>query len=783
MNTTADGATVPFGKLDLRGAINLANVLSGTNPISFSPSVFATAQTINLTAGQLVMSNTAFDESIIGPAAGVTVNGGGISRVLQINPSVTAIILGLTLTGGGGDAVLGGGVLVLAGASLSLSNCTISGNTAAGDGGGIASYGTIIVSDCTVSGNTAAGNGGAIDSDNVFGTATMSLLNCTISGNASGLLGGGLYSRGGGATVNSCTINNNTATGAGGGVASKVAMELITNCTLTGNKANGGGGLYNAGTTSVRNCTITANSGGAGGGGGLLNSNGKLTLDNTIVAGNTNGSTPAAASDIAGAIAVSGTFNLIGTGGSGGLVNGVSGNIVGVADPGLSKLGLYGGITQTMALLPGSMAIGRGTALTGITTDQRGLPPSSPPDIGAFQVQSGPLGWQVNTTADGAFGKIDLRGAINLANVLPGALTITFSPTVFGSAKTITLTKGQLELSNTGGVQTITGTAAGVTVSGGGLNRVFEIDQNVTAFLSGMTITGGGGTADRGGGVLNLGNVTLTNCTVSGNTASRNGGGIASYATLTLVNSMVSNNVATTGKGGGIANFVGATLTDSSVSNNSAPNSGGVFNSGTMTMTNCAVSGNKATTNAGGLGNYGTLSMTNGTVANNSATTAGGILGAGTTTLTFCTISGNTASAGGGLENRSGSATLTDTIVARNTNTSKPAGASDITGAVGVTGTFNLIGTGGSGGLKNGVSGNIVGVTDPDLGSLGPYGGPTQTMALLPGSVAIGKGTAVNGVTTDGRGLPRAQRSTSARTRRAWSSSRLRGRSTRIRQI
>ena len=86
------------------------------------------------------------------------------------------------------------------------------------------------------------------------------------------------------------------------------------------------------------------------------------------------------------------------------------------------------------------------------TSDQRGFPLDSPPDIGAFQVQSGPLAWQVNTTADGSdvpSGKLDLRGAVNLANVLSGAHTITFAPSVFATAQTITLTSGQLELSNT----------------------------------------------------------------------------------------------------------------------------------------------------------------------------------------------------------------------------------------------------------------------------------------------------------------------------------------------
>ncbi len=54
---------------------------------------------------------------------------------------------------------------------------------------------------------------------------------------------------------------------------------------------------------------------------------------------------------------------------------------------------------------------------------------------------------------------------------------------------------------------------------------------------------------------------------------------------------------------------------------------------------------------------------------------------------------------------------------------------------------YNLIGTGGSGGLTDGVNGNQVGVADPGLGTLAYYGGPTQTIALLPGSPAIDKGS------------------------------------------
>ena len=104
--------------------------------------------------------------------------------------------------------------------------------------------------------------------------------------------------------------------------------------------------------------------------------------------------------------------------------------------------------------------------------------------------------------------------------------TITFDPTAFATPQTITLTGGQLELSDTSGTETITGPAAGVTVSGGGASRVFQVDAGVTASISGLTITGGTTTGNGGGLYNDGGNVTLTNCTVSGNSAGYYGGGL-----------------------------------------------------------------------------------------------------------------------------------------------------------------------------------------------------------------------------------------------------------------
>jgi hypothetical protein len=108
----------------------------------------------------------------------------------------------------------------------------------------------------------------------------------------------------------------------------------------------------------------------------------------------------------------------------------------------------------------------------------------------------------VNTLDDGSVGS--LRWAVGQANSQPGVDTIDFDSGVFSAPRTITLSGGQLELSDTAGATSIAGPAAGVTVSGSGLSRVLRVDALVTASISGMTITGGRNPGDAGGGVLML---------------------------------------------------------------------------------------------------------------------------------------------------------------------------------------------------------------------------------------------------------------------------------------
>jgi fibronectin-binding autotransporter adhesin len=157
----------------------------------------------------------------------------------------------------------------------------------------------------------------------------------------------------------------------------------------------------------------------------------------------------------------------------------------------------------------------------------------------------------INTDASG---KGSLAQAIIDANGNNQANTIDFSTTAFSTPQTITLGGSVLDLTDTHGLQTITGPTAGVTISGGGKSGVFQIgqsNQGVTASLSGLTITDG--KSQDGAGVYNnlFSTVTLTNCTISGNSAS-SGGGLSEglNTSMTLNNCTIKGNSASSGGGG-----------------------------------------------------------------------------------------------------------------------------------------------------------------------------------------------------------------------------------------
>ena len=121
------------------------------------------------------------------------------------------------------------------------------------------------------------------------------------------------------------------------------------------------GGTFTSINSTFTNNRADNDNNAAGTGGGVFHGSGTTTLRNTIVAGNVNEDGASdAADDISGTVDPASSFNLIGTGGAGGLTNGVNSNQVGVASPGLGPLAANGGTTQTHALLIDSPALDAG---------------------------------------------------------------------------------------------------------------------------------------------------------------------------------------------------------------------------------------------------------------------------------------------------------------------------------------------------------------------------------------------------------------------------------------
>src|ERR1017187_1300275 len=118
--------------------------------------------------------------------------------------------------------------------------------------------------------------------------------------------------------------------------------------------------------------------------------------------------------------------------------------------------------------------------------------------------------WAVSNILDSGPGS--LRQAVLDANAGGGG-TITF-PNVTG---TITLTSGELVISATN-LNIVGPGPTNVSISGNQASGVFYVNAGVTGSLSGLTIENG--SAQRpGGGIYNMGNLTFTNCVISGNSS------------------------------------------------------------------------------------------------------------------------------------------------------------------------------------------------------------------------------------------------------------------------
>jgi hypothetical protein len=262
---------------------------------------------------------------------------------------------------------------------------------------------------------------------------------------------------------------------------------------------------------------------------------------------------------------------------------------------------------------------------------------------------------------------------VNLHDAGPGSLraalaqagagdAVAFAPGLRG---TITLTSGELQV---GPGVTVQGPGADcLAVSANHASRVLEVLPGDGVTLSGLTITGGlasvpvlGDTAGYGGGVyVDQGAcLTLSDSAVTGNTASITtragcGGGIYNLGTLTLEGDTVANNTANAGPGVSEPGSEG----------------GGIYNTGTLTVEGGTVANNIADAGSGGGSGYGgginspvgSVSLLGVTLAGNTANSGTAIVGSGadefgsgggidaefaTVTVTDCVFSGDVANSG-----------------------------------------------------------------------------------------------------------------------------------------
>lgn len=375
-----------------------------------------------------------------------------------------------------------------------------------------------------------------------------------------------------------------------------------------------------------------------------------------------------------------------------------------------------------------------------------------------------PANFLVTSLADSGTGS--LRAALSTANGNGTADLIEFQPGLTG---VITLTSSSLFVSEP---VTIAGPGSSdLSISGNKTFRVLDCQGAPTSTaisLSGLTLTNGN--VNGTGGGINIGDeqLTLTNCVVTGNSATARGGGIyvgLTAGTLTMQACTLSDNFSGTDGGGFcVRQNSPVIIRDSSITGNSCSNVGGGFRfyvAGSLLLENSTVSGNTSSSTGGGMflpanTNPNGLVIRNSTIAGNTAGESGGairLLGFSTLLIQNSTITGNkaTTGSGGGIAPtyHSCSVIIENSIISGNINSIAP----DIAGYSASTFKAKFSAIGSSTGFPfTDQGGNLPFMTDLKLGSLGPNGGPTQTIALMADSPCINAGSNLANLVYDQRG-------------------------------
>jgi uncharacterized delta-60 repeat protein len=368
-------SSIAGGGILNQGMLQIVTSTISGNVADMGGGIYSKSSYLDIT-DSIISDNTAYS------------SGGGLIIVLGAATIAHSTISGNTAeTGGGiysgqsdidllssivsdGYAARAGGIDMVGG-TIDLDESLIDGNhSTAGSGGGMVleASASATISNSTISGNVSTGNGGAVDIE--YGSGG-SIVDSTISGNHS-VNGGGVsvapYS---GISIVDSLFYDNQATGNGGGLYSSNGGISLLNATITGNTAICGGGIYITeefyfgGGLTVVDSTISGNSASNYAGGIQSTYAYDTQFYGSIIAGNTGVDLATPSGSFVG------SYNLIG------------------GDPKLGALSNNGGPTRTLPLLPDSPALSAGHSFSGAITDQRGIARSAgTPDIGAFEFQA-----------------------------------------------------------------------------------------------------------------------------------------------------------------------------------------------------------------------------------------------------------------------------------------------------------------------------------------------------------------------------------------------------------
>ncbi|MFI5006336.1 MAG: choice-of-anchor Q domain-containing protein [Solirubrobacterales bacterium] len=664
-------------------------------------------------SGSLSLVRTTVSGNVATLGAGALVSGGG-----GICGAGSLVLTDSAITGNQaayagpppGQTAAGGGLLLFAGGNATLTNSTVTGNSARSNsfaaGGGILlqTGARLTLVDSRVEANTVteSGGAGAVASRRAIGggifaanSASLTLTRSTVSGNSvtggttSGqpATGGGLYLSNVTATLTESTIQSNTAADGSGVMVMDGATVAITGGSITANVATGAGlpfgngaGLSNGwnifshqrpgGTVTLDQVLVDGNRALSGGGAGVY-TRGPLTLTRVTLSNN------------------------IATTKGGGLLLVDDAPVTVIASTIMRNTAREGGGLLKRDSLGGPLTLEGTTILDnraqrggGLELAQTAAPTSVTTLRGSTRVEQ-------NRATVSHGGGISLFGgtlvledsavSVNTATVDGGGLYLVTGNVTL---RDCTVNQNHADNSSGGGIFSAGNTLTLVdSTVAGNTARIWAglANWGGAASLTGSTVSANETTLLGGGGIGNSGTMTLVRSAVTGNKAGSggNGGGIEQFpgATLTLDDSRVSGNTASLG-GGGVALILGpstailrnGTIVADNVANGNGWGGGGIYGEtgARLTLEQTQVRGNRATSYWGGgiysTGNDAVLTITGSLIASNSATSWGGIGNNGSATLRDTIVSDNTATVGGGagIGNR-GTLTLVRSTVRGNT--------------------------------------------------------------------------------------------------------------------